>query len=125
MEVYEGMIIGEHSRDTDLEVNPVREKKLTNVRNTGSEERVTLTPARSVQLCERRLVVKDIWCCLVCALSTVHAGSSLSRTPLATLLLMSSLRSHLTQPSGCGSAFWTAASANQIARPQQLRHRSQ
>ena len=47
-EVYEGMIIGEHSRESDLEVNPVREKKLTNVRNTGSEERVTLTPARCV-----------------------------------------------------------------------------
>ena len=45
-EVYEGMVIGEHSRENDLEVNPVREKKLTNIRNTGSEERVTLTPAR-------------------------------------------------------------------------------
>lgn len=44
--VYEGMIIGEHSRDNDLEVNPVRAKKLTNVRNTGSEERVSLSPPR-------------------------------------------------------------------------------
>lgn len=44
--MYQGMIIGEHSRENDLEVNPVREKKLTNVRNTGSEERVILTPPR-------------------------------------------------------------------------------
>ena len=45
-DVYGGMIIGEHSRESDLEVNPVREKKLTNVRNTGSEERVSLSPPR-------------------------------------------------------------------------------
>ena len=46
MEVYEGMIVGEHSRDSDLVVNPVREKKLTNVRNQGSEERTILVPPR-------------------------------------------------------------------------------
>ncbi|KAA6417376.1 MAG: elongation factor family [Trebouxia sp. A1-2] len=45
-EVYNGMIIGECSRDGEMEVNPVREKKLTNVRNTGSEEKVSLSPAR-------------------------------------------------------------------------------
>ncbi|KAL4439803.1 hypothetical protein ABPG75_002804 [Micractinium tetrahymenae] len=49
-EVYEGMVVGEHSRETDLEVNPVREKKLTNVRNTGSEERVLLSPPRVMTL---------------------------------------------------------------------------
>ncbi|EFN51124.1 hypothetical protein CHLNCDRAFT_141310 [Chlorella variabilis] len=49
-EVYEGMIVGEHSRDSDLEVNPVREKKMTNVRNTGSEERVVLSPPRALTL---------------------------------------------------------------------------
>ena len=40
------MIIGEHSRDSDLEVNPVKEKKVTNVRNKGSEEKILLVPPR-------------------------------------------------------------------------------
>ena len=51
MEVYEGMIVGEHSRDSDLVVNPVREKKLTNVRNQGSEERTILVPPRYCIFC--------------------------------------------------------------------------
>ncbi len=42
--VYQGMIIGEHSRDNDLEVNPLKGKKLTNVRASGSDEAVRLTP---------------------------------------------------------------------------------
>ena len=42
-DVYEGMIIGEHSRDNDLEVNPLKGKKLTNVRASGSDEAVRLT----------------------------------------------------------------------------------
>jgi GTP-binding protein len=42
--VYQGMIIGEHSRDNDLEVNPLKGKKLTNVRASGSDEAVKLTP---------------------------------------------------------------------------------
>ena len=42
--VYEGMIIGIHSRDNDLVVNPVREKKLTNVRASGKDDAVLLTP---------------------------------------------------------------------------------
>ncbi|MSR00318.1 MAG: translational GTPase TypA [Gammaproteobacteria bacterium] len=41
--VYEGMIIGIHSRENDLVVNPVKEKKLTNVRNQGKEDAVLLT----------------------------------------------------------------------------------
>jgi GTP-binding protein len=44
------MVVGESARDGDLEVNPVREKKLTNVRNTGSEEKVHLPPPRTVAL---------------------------------------------------------------------------
>ena len=36
-EVYEGMIVGEHAREGDLDVNPIREKKLTNFRTTGAE----------------------------------------------------------------------------------------
>jgi GTP-binding protein len=42
--VYQGMIIGEHSRDNDLEVNPLKGKKLTNVRASGTDDAVKLTP---------------------------------------------------------------------------------
>lgn len=42
--VYQGMIIGEHSRENDLEVNPLKGKKLTNIRASGSDEAVRLTP---------------------------------------------------------------------------------
>jgi GTP-binding protein len=42
--VYEGMIIGIHSRENDLVVNPVRTKQLTNIRASGSDEAVRLTP---------------------------------------------------------------------------------
>jgi GTP-binding protein len=45
-EVYEGMIIGEHNRPNDTDVNPVREKKLSNVRNHGKDENVMLAPPR-------------------------------------------------------------------------------
>ncbi len=43
-ELYEGMIIGIHSRDNDLVVNPLKEKKLTNIRAAGSDENILLTP---------------------------------------------------------------------------------
>jgi GTP-binding protein len=42
--LYEGMLIGIHSRDNDLVVNPIREKKLTNVRASGKDEHIDLTP---------------------------------------------------------------------------------
>ncbi|XP_028062831.1 uncharacterized protein LOC114266144 isoform X1 [Camellia sinensis] len=50
METYDGMIIGEHSRDTDLDVNPVRNKELTNVRAAGKDENVKLSPPRLMTL---------------------------------------------------------------------------
>ncbi|PKA61054.1 Translation factor GUF1 like, chloroplastic [Apostasia shenzhenica] len=50
METYEGMIVGEHSRDTDLDVNPVRTKELTNIRAPGKDENVRLSPPRLVSL---------------------------------------------------------------------------
>ncbi|KAL0320376.1 UNVERIFIED_CONTAM: 50S ribosomal subunit assembly factor BipA [Sesamum radiatum] len=50
MEAYDGMIIGEHSRDTDLDVNPVRTKELTNVRAASKDENVKLTPPRLMTL---------------------------------------------------------------------------
>ncbi len=49
-EVYEGMIIGEHNRDNDLEVNPLKGKKLTNIRASGNDEAVRLTPATKLSL---------------------------------------------------------------------------
>jgi GTP-binding protein len=44
VEVYEGMIIGLHSRDNDLVVNPIKGKQLTNVRASGTDENIVLTP---------------------------------------------------------------------------------
>ena len=48
--VYQGMIIGEHTRDNDLEVNVLKGKKLTNVRASGSDEAVKLTPPLQMTL---------------------------------------------------------------------------
>ncbi|TYO89586.1 translational GTPase TypA [Oceanicella actignis] len=48
--VYQGMIIGEHSRGGDLEVNPLKGKKLTNIRASGKDEAVTLTPPKRLTL---------------------------------------------------------------------------
>jgi len=42
--VYEGMIVGEHNREDDLNVNPCKTKKLTNMRAAGKDDAVTLTP---------------------------------------------------------------------------------
>ena len=53
-ELYEGMIIGIHSRDNDLSVNPIRQKQLTNVRSSGTDEAVRLTPP--IQLTLERAV---------------------------------------------------------------------
>jgi GTP-binding protein len=49
-EVYEGMIIGEHNQGTDLVVNPIKGKKLTNVRSSGSDDAINLTPPVEVEL---------------------------------------------------------------------------
>jgi GTP-binding protein len=49
-DVYEGMIVGENSRDNDLVVNPIREKKLTNMRSSGADEMIILEPPRDLSL---------------------------------------------------------------------------
>ena len=49
-EVYEGMIIGEHNQGTDLTVNPLKGKKLTNMRASGSDDAINLTPPRIMTL---------------------------------------------------------------------------
>lgn len=46
VEVYEGMIIGEHTRDNDLDVNPVKGKQLTNMRASGTDENIKLKPPK-------------------------------------------------------------------------------
>ena len=48
--VYRGMIVGEHSRGNDLEVNPLRTKQLTNFRAAGKDDAIRLTPARRLRL---------------------------------------------------------------------------
>jgi GTP-binding protein len=48
--VYEGQVVGEHSRDSDLDVNITKEKKQTNVRSSTSDEAVRLTPPRTMNL---------------------------------------------------------------------------
>ena len=49
-EVYEGMVVGEHNRSNDLAINVTKEKQLTNVRASGTDENVQLTPARVFNL---------------------------------------------------------------------------
>lgn len=57
--VYQGMIIGEHSRDNDLEVNVLKGKKLTNVRASGTDDAVQLTPPRKMSLEDMMSYIND------------------------------------------------------------------
>lgn len=58
-DVYEGMIIGEHSRGTDLEVNPLKAKQLTNIRAAGKDDAVRLTPPRRMSLEDALSYIQD------------------------------------------------------------------
>ncbi len=57
--VYEGMIVGEHNRDQDLNVNPCKEKKLTNMRSAGKDDHVILTPVIPMTLEKAIEFIKD------------------------------------------------------------------
>jgi GTP-binding protein len=57
--VYEGMIIGEHSRGQDLEVNPLKAKQLTNIRAAGKDDAVRLTPPRLMSLAQALAYIQD------------------------------------------------------------------
>jgi GTP-binding protein len=57
--VYQGMIVGEHSRDNDLELNVLRGKQLTNVRASGADEAVVLVPPRRMTLEEMMSYIND------------------------------------------------------------------
>ncbi len=59
VEVYEGMIIGIHSRDNDLVVNPVKGKQLTNIRAAGTDENIILTPPRKLSLEQALTFIED------------------------------------------------------------------
>jgi GTP-binding protein len=59
VKVYVGMILGEHSRDNDLEVNPIKEKKLTNIRAAGKDEALLLTPPRRMSLEQAISYIED------------------------------------------------------------------
>ncbi|MDL2270068.1 translational GTPase TypA, partial [Desulfosarcina sp. OttesenSCG-928-G17] len=57
--VYEGMIIGEHNRESDINVNPAKEKKLTNMRASGKDENVILSPVRPMTLEQAINFIRD------------------------------------------------------------------
>ncbi len=57
--IYTGMILGEHSRENDLEVNAVREKKLTNMRASGKDDAVVLVPPRKMSLEQAIAYIED------------------------------------------------------------------
>ncbi len=58
-ELYEGMVVGVHSRDNDLVVNALREKKLTNIRAAGSDENILLTPPIKLSLEQALEFIED------------------------------------------------------------------
>ncbi len=78
--VYEGMIIGEHNRGQDIEVNPCKEKKLSNMRAAGKDENVILSPIKPMTLEQ--------------AISFVRADELVEVTPLSIRLRKSALSSH-------------------------------
>ena len=57
--VYEGMIVGEHNRDNDLDVNPCKAKKLTNIRAAGRDENIVLTPVTPLSLEQAIEFIRD------------------------------------------------------------------
>ncbi len=59
VKVYEGMIIGEHSRGNDLDVNPLKAKQLTNVRASGKDDAIKLTPPRRMSLEDALAYIQD------------------------------------------------------------------
>ncbi|HET6696764.1 MAG TPA: translational GTPase TypA [Gaiellaceae bacterium] len=61
-EVYEGMIVGENARAEDLDVNPTKEKKLTNIRSSTADELVRLIPPRPLSLEQALELIRDDEC---------------------------------------------------------------
>ncbi len=59
LEVYQGMIVGENARDNDLDVNIVKEKKLTNMRASTADEAIRLVPPRILNLEQAIEFIRD------------------------------------------------------------------
>lgn len=59
VQVYEGMVIGEHNRENDINVNPCKEKKLSNMRAAGKDDNVLLSPARPLTLENAIVFIRD------------------------------------------------------------------
>jgi len=94
VEVYEGMIVGENSRADDIDVNPTKEKKLTNIRSSTAEELVRLIPHKELSLEQ--------------ALEFIRADESVEVTPHRVRLRKAELdlnaRTRTARRSGRGSA---------------------
>src|SRR5207302_260942 len=67
VEVYEGMIVGENSRSEDMDVNPTKEKKLTNMRSSTADELVRLIPPRELSLEQALEFIREDECAEVTA----------------------------------------------------------
>ena len=86
--VYEGMIVGEHNRGEDIDVNPCKEKKLSNMRAAGKDENVILSPIKSVTLEQ--------------AISFIREDEMVEVTPRAVRMrkaLLSAQKRHALRPS--------------------------
>jgi GTP-binding protein len=62
VEVYEGMIVGENARSEEMDVNPIKEKKLTNMRAAGSDNTERLVPPRPMSLEQALEFIADDEC---------------------------------------------------------------
>jgi len=84
-EVYEGMIVGENARAEDMDVNPAKERKLTNMRSSTAEELVRLTPPRLLSLEQALEWVREDECAEVTPLSVRLRKSVLPQADRARL----------------------------------------
>ena len=57
--VYQGMIVGQHTKENDLDINVLKGKQLTNVRASGTDEAVTLMPAKKMSLEQMMAYIKE------------------------------------------------------------------
>ena len=79
VDVYEGMIVGENARSEDMDVNPTKEKKLTNMRSSTSEELVRLVPHRDLSLEQALEFIRDDECVEVTPVSVRLRKVALAR----------------------------------------------
>jgi len=81
--VYEGMVIGESLREDDMDVNPTRERKVTNVRSSTAEELVRLTPPRNLTLEAALELIADDECVEVTPAAVRMRKTTLSKSDRA------------------------------------------